>query len=139
MYGPTGVTAAASNGLLRVLNCDKTKNANLIPVDMCVNALIAIGWRTYEHNKNLHGVNNKKTNVHIYNYESSVDSPLDWGSYMDYTYGLGREYPSKNVLWIFCLYLIKNNYLYELLKFLLHTIPAILFDIVLFCTGKEPK
>lgn len=44
MYGPTGVAAGAGVGLLRTLYCDKDVNANLVPVDMCVNSLITSAW-----------------------------------------------------------------------------------------------
>lgn len=40
LYGPTGVFIAAGLGLLRILHCDRAVNANLVPVDMCVNSLI---------------------------------------------------------------------------------------------------
>lgn len=31
-------------GVLRTLHCDGNMNANIVPVDMCVNALIASAW-----------------------------------------------------------------------------------------------
>lgn len=51
LYGPTGVCAGAGTGVIRTINCGADNNANLIPVDMCTNALIAAAWdvgRTYE-------------------------------------------------------------------------------------------
>lgn len=44
LYGPTGVVAGAGTGVLRTLHCDKDKNANMVPVDMTCNALIASAW-----------------------------------------------------------------------------------------------
>lgn len=44
MYGPTGVSAAAANGIMRTLHCDPEAIANIVPVDMCVNALIVAAY-----------------------------------------------------------------------------------------------
>lgn len=43
-YGPQGVTAGAMIGLLRTLQCDEKVDANIVPVDMCANGLLAIPW-----------------------------------------------------------------------------------------------
>lgn len=44
LYGPTGVVAGVATGLLRTMHCDKDIIANIVPVDMTVNALIASAW-----------------------------------------------------------------------------------------------
>lgn len=44
MYGPTGVAAGAGTGVLRSLHCDGSMQANVVPGDMVVNALIASAW-----------------------------------------------------------------------------------------------
>lgn len=44
LYGPTGVAAGVSTGILRTLHCDPKVNANIVPVDLTVNALIASAW-----------------------------------------------------------------------------------------------
>lgn len=53
LYGPTGVVAGAGTGVLRTMHCDRNMNANLVPVDFCVNALIAAAWDVYHHYKEL--------------------------------------------------------------------------------------
>lgn len=53
LYGPTGVVAGAGTGVLRTMHCDKNINANIVPVDYCVNALIAAAWDVYQHYKEL--------------------------------------------------------------------------------------
>lgn len=53
LYGPTGVVAGAGTGVLRTMHCDKNINANIVPVDYCVNALIAAAWDVYHHYKEL--------------------------------------------------------------------------------------
>lgn len=44
LYGPTGVVAGVGTGVLRTMHCDKDIIANIVPVDMTVNALIAAAW-----------------------------------------------------------------------------------------------
>lgn len=44
LYGPTGIVVGAGCGVLRTLQADLTCDANIVPVDMCVNALIASAW-----------------------------------------------------------------------------------------------
>lgn len=44
LYGPTGVVAGVGTGFLRTMHCDRDIVANIVPVDMTVNALIAAAW-----------------------------------------------------------------------------------------------
>ena len=44
MYGPTGVAAGAGTGFLRSLHCDGSLNANIVPADLTINALITCAW-----------------------------------------------------------------------------------------------
>lgn len=44
LYGPTGVVAGVGTGILRTLHCGHNINANIVPVDYTVNALIAAVW-----------------------------------------------------------------------------------------------
>lgn len=68
IYGPTGVLLGAGLGLFRILHCDRTVNANIIPADMTVNSLIASGWDVVERRK-LDNFNNEE--IPIYLYENS--------------------------------------------------------------------
>lgn len=44
LNGPTGVIAGAGTGILRTLHCNPDVIANIVPVDMTVNALICSAW-----------------------------------------------------------------------------------------------
>jgi fatty acyl-CoA reductase len=44
LYGPTGVFVGAGTGFIKTIHVDGTKDANIVPVDMAVNALIASAW-----------------------------------------------------------------------------------------------
>lgn len=72
IYGPTGVLTGAGLGLLRILHCDGSLNANIIPADMTVNSLIASAWDIAD---NFQSRENEKThNIPVYNYESSLEN-----------------------------------------------------------------
>lgn len=46
VYGPTGICAGALMGVLGSLWCDENIFANIVPVDMTINALISCAWDT---------------------------------------------------------------------------------------------
>ena len=46
LYGPGGVVLGAGSGLIHTVHADVNKVADLVPVDMTVNALIAATWET---------------------------------------------------------------------------------------------
>lgn len=69
MYGPTGIAAGAAVGLLRTLHCDKNMQASIIPVDMCVNSLIATAWEVGTNFKD----RKKNGEIPVYHYESGTD------------------------------------------------------------------
>lgn len=138
MYGPTGVCAGAGTGVLRALQCDKNVNANIVPVDMCCNALIAAAaevYETYQESKK----NEQSFEIPVYNFESSTDAPLTWGTYMDRASYYGIHYPSVKCIWYYSLALVPNPILYYLYILLLHYVPALITDLALLCTGKSPR
>lgn len=141
LYGPTGVTAAASNGLLRCLHTDKKAKANLVPADMCVNALIAAGWENAMQRQKLHENHTESTaqnsEIPIYQYESYRDSPIDWETYMGMTEKYALDYISINAIWHYSLVLIKNKYLFNVAFYLLHILPAYFADFFLKASGKR--
>ncbi|CAG9862416.1 unnamed protein product [Phyllotreta striolata] len=138
MYGATGVVAGSGVGLLRTLHCDKNSNANIVPVDMCVNSMIAAAWDVNEQFFDA-VINEKDFDIPIYNFESSNDCPITWEYFMNTSLKYGFSIPSAKAIWYFCLILEKNLLLYTLYTFFLHTVPALLVDGALLCIGKKPK
>lgn len=138
MYGPTGVAAGSGVGLLRTLHCNPNVNANLVPVDMCVNSLIASAWQVAE--KYQKAVKEEKPfDITVYNYESYNDQPITWGRFMHLSETSGINFPSQKCIWYYCFDLYKSYFVYLVMTFLLHTIPAIIADTALVCMGKSPR
>lgn len=44
MYGPCGVIVGIGSGVLRVFTGNMNNKAHIVPVDLCVNALLASAW-----------------------------------------------------------------------------------------------
>lgn len=133
LYGPTGVVAGAGTGVLRALHASPTTNANIVPVDMCVNALIATAWQVNCQ------FDRQKPDIPIYNYESSNDKPINWSRFMNLSETYGIQKPSVKAIWYYCFNIYGNFYVYTLVTLLLHIIPALLIDGALLCMGKSPK
>ena len=81
-------------------HCDKNINANIVPVDMTVNALIVSAYdaATKKAQTNA-GVIKKPHNIPIYNYVSSVQNPLTWGRFTDLNIAHGFDYPYSSAIW----------------------------------------
>jgi len=75
----------------------------------------------------------------IYNYGSTNEQPITWGSFEELTSTYGIKSPSSKAIWYYCFRLCKYYPVYLLLRFFLHTVPALLVDGVLLCIGKKPR
>ncbi|XP_066991212.2 fatty acyl-CoA reductase wat [Anabrus simplex] len=142
LYGPTGVMVGAGVGLLKTLNCNEKCIANIVPVDMAVNALIASVWDIACNNNNNNNKNNNKgdkTTVPIYNYVSSCDQPLSWGEFMNLAMTHGMAIPTIRSIWYYSFRLTKNRLLYLVQVLFLHFLPALLVDTVIVLARGKPK
>lgn len=75
----------------------------------------------------------------IYNYGSTNEQPITWGSFEHLTFTYGMNTPSTKAIWYYCFGLYKYYPVYLLITFFLHTVPALLVDGVLLCVGKKPR
>ncbi|CAG9815212.1 unnamed protein product [Phaedon cochleariae] len=138
MYGATGVATGAGIGLIRTLHCDPDSNANIIPVDMCVNSMIAEAWDVSNRFREAKEADTAYE-IPICNFESSCDNPITWKYFMFSSVQNGMRAPSAKAIWYFSFRLQKSYLLYFLTTLLIHTIPAIIVDGALLCIGKQPK
>lgn len=130
MYGPTGIIVGVGSGLLRVFHVCSENLAELVPVDMCVNSLLASAWDighiTYD-------------DPPVYNYVASPQNPITWKQYCDMGIDSGKKVPMMNTIWYYRFTMTSSKFLAILLTFLYHTIPAIVMDCGLMAMGKKPK
>lgn len=134
VYGPNGVVAGACKGMVRTLHCDKDIVANIVPADMCVNALICSAWDIA--NRPIRRV---KEDVPIYNYVSSVEKPITWGEFNNLNMMYANQYPFSDIYWAINFRTNKNKILNWINVMFLHFIPAFFIDVLATILGKRPQ
>lgn len=140
VYGPTGVVAGAGVGLIKALNCDQDKLADMVPVDMAINSVLAAGWdiaSSNTENQQLKPGEEEEGDPPVLNYVASVDQPITWGEFMALN-ARGVEIPSMRCIWYYDFRLIKSRYIYLIYQFFMHLIPAFLVDLGCRVVGKKP-
>ncbi|CAG9857547.1 unnamed protein product [Phyllotreta striolata] len=135
LYGPTGVCAAVLSGVMRVFYCHQEKLADLVPVDLCVDCLIATAWDVSTDKREHH----QSSEMPVYNYVSSPENPITWREMINLNYIQGKKYPAANSLWETFLILTDNFYVYWILSLFLHTLPGLLVDCFALLTGNKPR
>ncbi|XP_063703930.1 fatty acyl-CoA reductase wat-like isoform X2 [Culicoides brevitarsis] len=134
LYGPTGVVAGAGTGILRTMHCDKDINANIVPVDYTVNALIASVWDVAKaHEKH------PAEEIPIYNYVSSVENPITWGDFTDLNINYGFEFPFSSAIWYLSFRMHRSAAINSLYMLFLHFLPALLIDSLAMIVGQKPR
>ncbi|XP_052748964.1 putative fatty acyl-CoA reductase CG5065 isoform X2 [Galleria mellonella] len=129
LNGPVGVVAAVSTGLLHVVRCDGSKQADLLPVDIAVDTLIAVAWET---------VICKWTTIKVYNCSMS-ENLTTWAELQQAINYYTREYPHTNLFWYPFLYLVRNRFAYKILELLLQTIPLYILEYAMRVLGVKKE
>lgn len=125
-----GLTAMYSMGILRIAHLNVNTEIELIPIDMCVNALISIAWHQSER---------CDKRIDVYNMSSSEAFPMQGREVLQEGISLGYQYPSlKQIRPPIDMYHISPSKTYVRLKdFFTHTLFCLLVDLVLILCGKK--
>ncbi|OXU23345.1 hypothetical protein TSAR_015221, partial [Trichomalopsis sarcophagae] len=132
-YGPTGVVAGVATGVLRTLHCDPKNKANIVPVDLTVNALIASAWDVAMQTAR------RDDEMLIYNFVSTVEAPCTWEDFRTTNTKFANEYPMSTALWYMSFNMNKHKIVHSIYVFFLHLIPAFIIDTLTICIGRKPK
>ncbi|XP_025207314.1 fatty acyl-CoA reductase wat-like [Melanaphis sacchari] len=135
--GLSGIVTPLIVGVLRTIQLSRDKITDIVPVDYTVNALISVMWST----ANRHQYNfEKNKEPKIYNYVSSIESPIHWDEVIQYTFETYHQAPPLESMWyIFCIF-STNRWLINILRFFLHWIPGAIIDLISFIVrGKNLK
>ncbi|CAH0712993.1 unnamed protein product, partial [Brenthis ino] len=127
VYGPTGLVVGIGTGVLRTMYMDLNKMADMVPVDLTVNAIITSAYHTAKHFRE-----NQTSHIPIYNFVSGAQNPITWGKFIEYNMKYGLHNPTMKAVWYYGLNPTNNYYLFLFYDFFLHFMPALLID--LFCT-----
>lgn len=132
MYGPTGIIVGVGAGLLRVFYGKKENHAELVPVDMCVNGILASAYDIARNYRNL-------SEPPVYNYVASPQNPITWSDYCKYGIEHGAKMPMIKSIWYYTFYMTPSRFLVSILTFLYHILPALLIDTGLVIMQRKPK
>lgn len=132
MYGPTGIIVGVGAGLLRVFYGKKENHAELVPVDMCVNGILASAYDIAQNYRNL-------SEPPVYNYVASPENPITWSDYCKYGIEHGAKMPMMKSIWYYTFYMTPSRILVSILTFLYHIMPALLIDTGLVIMQRKPK
>ncbi|KAJ6644398.1 Fatty acyl-CoA reductase wat [Pseudolycoriella hygida] len=130
VYGPTGLVVGVGTGVLRVFRSNPDNIAEIVPVDMVCNSLLASAWDVS---------NNKYDEPPVYNYVASTQNPVTWRQYMEYGNENGRKIPLLKTLWYNTFTTTPSKFLFGILAFFYHTIPGFFMDCGLLASGRKPK
>ncbi|KAI4455140.1 male sterility protein 2-related [Holotrichia oblita] len=135
-YGITSVISIVSCGLLKSLHCDGEKTANIVPADMCINAMIAIAVDAARSFKTRPSENNIE--IPIYHFESSRDMPLTWKEYISKTMETIKKWPTMQTVWYNTFSLQKHYLIHMLLVIIYNFIPGLFSDFIMMIFGRTP-
>ncbi|KAJ0182878.1 hypothetical protein K1T71_000854 [Dendrolimus kikuchii] len=132
LYGPTGLIIGTGTGVLRTMYLDSNIIADLVPVDLTVNAILASTWYTAKNFKE-----NQTSHIPIYNYVSGAQNPLKWGKFIEINRRYGINQPTTKAVWYYGLNPTSNYYMFLFYNFFLHYLPALLIDAYSALRGKR--
>jgi len=137
LNGPTGLITGYGAGLIRTLRVFSHKRADIIPVDLVVNMMCLIGWKTAVCQSTSMDENLNKS-IPLYNFTSGQNRPFTWGDFSVYGKKHTSTYPFEYMLWkpggTFKDSVIADR----ICGVFFHYVPAMLVDLVLRLIGKKP-
>ncbi|XP_026483465.2 fatty acyl-CoA reductase wat-like [Vanessa tameamea] len=132
VYGPTGLVIGIGTGVLRTMYMDVNKVADMVPVDLTVNAIIASTYHTANNFKE-----NQTSDIPVYNFVSGAQNPITWGQFIEFNRKYGIETPTIKAVWYYGLNPTSTYYLFRFYNFFLHYLPALLIDMYCALVGKR--
>ncbi|XP_045458029.1 fatty acyl-CoA reductase wat-like [Melitaea cinxia] len=132
MYGPTGLVVGIGTGVLRTMYMDLNKVADMVPVDLTVNAIIASTYHTANDFKE-----NQTSHIPIYNFVSGSQNPITWSKFIEFNRHYGVQTPTIKAVWYYGLNPTNSYQLFRFYDFFLHYLPALLIDLFCALTGRR--
>ncbi|KAF9804889.1 hypothetical protein SFRURICE_007792 [Spodoptera frugiperda] len=130
LNGPIGLMLGAGKGVIRTMLCDGSLIAQVCPVDIAINGIIAIGM--IEGNRK-----EKHTSLPVYNVNNGHQKPTTWGEVLQIAKDYGRKFPLSWPLWYPNGDITTNAVLHEYRRIFYHLVPAYLIDFLLFVLGQK--
>ncbi|KAG7295434.1 hypothetical protein JYU34_021608 [Plutella xylostella] len=113
LNGPSGVIVAAGKGLLHAFRCGPDLRADLLPVDIAIDTMIAVAWDIATH---------RTSSVRVYN-ATTYDNPTTWRQFeLNVRRNVVSE-PFDNAFWYPFATTFSNKFMHRLTEWSLQTVP----------------
>jgi fatty acyl-CoA reductase len=127
--GPTGLLIAIGKGLLRIMLGDSFGIADIVPVDLAINTMIAAAWYT---------ATERPAKMPVYNCTTGQLNKVTWGELGLFSANAFVKNPMDDVIRIPHATLTKNSYWHAINNWFSQTLPAGAIDVYRQITGKSP-
>lgn len=150
LNGPTGLVIAIGKGLLRSMHAKREVKAEIVPVDIVVNTMIASAYYIAKSNNKL-SIEPETSELEleknqdveslgelpIIHCNSGDLNPVTWGQLEDQAFPIIRHYPSHQVLRYPFGSFKSNKYHDALTRLFVHILPALILDMICGLFGKK--
>lgn len=144
VYGPVGLLTGSCLGLLRTIRCHIDEKLDFVPADYVTSTLIAAAWDINLRNvkKNFKvdvntGIVPNVEKVPVYNCVSSCQRPITWRTFRKHVRDHGSKIPGAKDIRLQCMFWTSSLWMYKILTYLFHSLPAVTMDAVAILTGRD--
>ncbi|XP_032379231.1 fatty acyl-CoA reductase 1 [Etheostoma spectabile] len=131
--GPSGIFIAAGKGILRTMRASNDAVADLVPVDVVINATLAAAW--YSGSQAL----KRSKNILVYNCTTGGINPFHWGEVEYHVISTFKRNPLEQAFRRPNVNLTSNHLINQYWIAVSHKAPAFLYDLYLRLIGREPR
>ncbi|XP_065346654.1 fatty acyl-CoA reductase 1-like [Cloeon dipterum] len=126
--GVGGIMFGGAMGIVRVMPGNYDQPLDVIPLDTLVNSIILAAYKIGR---------NPPGEIEVFNVITSATNPINYRMLEKYARrDLLTDAPFENAIWYPLMYYLTNSIHFKILRFILHTIPAFLFDLCCGIAGK---
>ncbi|KYN02613.1 PREDICTED: putative fatty acyl-CoA reductase CG5065 [Cyphomyrmex costatus] len=124
LNGPTGLLIGAGKGVIRSMHCNGDYHAEVVPVDLAINAVITIAHKIGTEQQ-------KPKTIPVLNITQSNIRPITWAEILERGRKCLHEYPFDGQVWYPDGDIRSSKFVHNLFVFFFHIIPAYLIDFLM--------
>ncbi|XP_047451727.1 fatty acyl-CoA reductase 1 isoform X1 [Mugil cephalus] len=131
--GPSGIFIAAGKGILRTMRASNNAVADLVPVDVVINATVAAAWYSGSQ------MHSRPKSILVYNCTTGGINPFHWGEVEYHVISTFKRNPLEQAFRRPNVNLTSNHLINQYWIAVSHKAPAFLYDLYLRLIGREPR
>uniref|UniRef100_A0A672ZYH9 Fatty acyl-CoA reductase n=1 Tax=Sphaeramia orbicularis TaxID=375764 RepID=A0A672ZYH9_9TELE len=131
--GPSGIFIAAGKGILRTMRASNDAVADLVPVDVVINATLSAAW--YSGSQRF----SRPKHILVYNCTTGGINPFHWGEVEYHVISTFKRNPLEQAFRRPNVNLTSNHLINQYWIAVSHKAPAFLYDLYLRLIGREPR